>query len=77
MFSIRARANCDHAFVVWLPEQPIADCLGFALYRQAAGQPRQIVTTFVGPQTEKRIPAGTSRPSTEGPFKNSCGRTTW
>ena len=69
MFSIRAHANCDHAFIVWNPGQPIAECLGFALYRQATGKQPEIVTTFVGPETEKRVPAGSNRPSTQWPIQ--------
>lgn len=69
MFSIRAQANCDHAFVVWLPDKPIEDCLGFALYRQVAGKPPEVVDTFVGPKTETKVPAGTKRPSTKWPIQ--------
>jgi len=69
MFSIRAHANCDHAFVVWNPGAAIDQCLGFALYRQATGKQAEIVTTFVGPETEKKVPAGTSRPSTVWPIQ--------
>jgi phosphatidylserine/phosphatidylglycerophosphate/cardiolipin synthase-like enzyme len=69
MFSIRAHANCDHALVAWKPDAPIPNCLGFALYRQATGREPEIVTTFVGPKTETKIPAGTSRPSTVWPIQ--------
>jgi phosphatidylserine/phosphatidylglycerophosphate/cardiolipin synthase-like enzyme len=69
MFSIRAHANCDHALVAWRPDAPIVHCLGFALYRQATGKDPEVVTTFVGPQTETKVPAGTSRPSTQWPIQ--------
>ena len=69
MIMIKAYANCDHAYAVWVADKPIADCLGFALYRQPAGKPAQVVETFVGPTTEKKVPAGTSRPSTQWPIQ--------
>ncbi len=69
MIAIRAYANCDHAQVVWRPDAVIEDCLGFALIRRPKGGAEQIVDTFVGPTTEKKIPAGTHRPSTEWPIQ--------
>jgi PLD-like domain len=71
MIKIKAYANCDHSNVVWVADKPIEDCLGFALYRQPAGQKSpQIVNTFVGPETETKVPAGTNRPSTQWPIQN-------
>ena len=70
MITIKAYANCDHAYVVWAADQPIKDCLGFALYRLPAGQKSpEVVDTFVGPTTQKKVPAGTKRPSTEWPIQ--------
>jgi hypothetical protein len=69
MITIRAYANCDHAFVAWRPEQPIANCLGFALLRKRDGGAEEIVETFVGPSTETTVPAGTHRPSTVWPIQ--------
>lgn len=70
MITIKAYANCDHAYAVWVADKPIEDCLGFALYRLPAGaKSPEIVPTFVGPTTEKRIPAGTNRPSTVWPIQ--------
>ncbi len=70
MISIKAYANCDHAYVVWVADKPIPNCLGFALYRLPAGQTQpEVVETFVGPTTEKKVPAGTKRPSTQWPIQ--------
>jgi phosphatidylserine/phosphatidylglycerophosphate/cardiolipin synthase-like enzyme len=69
MITIKAYANCDHSHVVWVADKPIPDCLGFALYRQPAGEAAQIVETFVGPTTQKKVPAGTKRPSTVWPIQ--------
>jgi|SRR5579871_4990883 len=69
MITIRAYANCDHAFVVWRADQRISNCLGFALFRRPEGQSPEIVETFVGPKTETTVPAGTHRPSTEWPIQ--------
>jgi len=70
MITIKAYANCDHTYIVWIAEAPIDKCLGFALYRLPTGESSpQIVDTFVGPETEKTLPAGTSRPSTVWPIQ--------
>jgi hypothetical protein len=69
MFTIHAYANGDHAFVVWRPDAPISNCLGFALFRKPDGKDPQIVETFVGPKTETQVPAGTRRLSTEWPIQ--------
>jgi phosphatidylserine/phosphatidylglycerophosphate/cardiolipin synthase-like enzyme len=71
MIQIKAYANTDHAYVAWRPKpfQAIDNCLGFALYRKPKGQAAQIVDTFVGPDTETKIPAGTHRPSTVWPIQ--------
>ncbi|WP_426424175.1 phospholipase D-like domain-containing protein [Bradyrhizobium genosp. A] len=70
MIKVNAYANCDHSFVVWTADQPIEDCLGFALYRLPAGQTSpEIAETFVGPSTQTKVPAGTKRPSTEWPIQ--------
>jgi phosphatidylserine/phosphatidylglycerophosphate/cardiolipin synthase-like enzyme len=69
MFTIKAYASCDHAYVAWLVDKPIANCLGFALYRSVAGAKTEIVDTFVGPDTETSVPAGTRRPSTVWPIQ--------
>ena len=64
MITIKAYANCDHAYVAWQADKPIAQCLGFALYRRPKGQSAQVVTTFVGPDTGPKVAAGT--PPVEG-----------
>ncbi|MGA2617281.1 MAG: phospholipase D-like domain-containing protein [Thermoguttaceae bacterium] len=69
MITIRAYANCDHAYVVWQADKPIPTCLGFALYRRPKGTPAQIVETFVGPENGPEVSAGTHRPSTEWPIQ--------
>jgi hypothetical protein len=70
MITIKAYANSDHAYVVWVSDKPIEECLGFALYRLPTGETSpQIVDTFVGPTTEKNVPAGTRRPSTVWPIQ--------
>jgi len=69
MITVKAYANCDHAYVVWVADKPIPDCLGFALYRQPPGGEAEVVDTFVGPKTEEKIPAGTNRPSTVWPIQ--------
>ena len=71
MLEIKVHANVDHAHIIWRPKpfQPIAGCLGFALYRRPKGKQPQIVNTFVGPETEKKIPAGTFKPSTTWPIQ--------
>src|SRR5215510_6212734 len=71
MIEIRAYANVDHAHVVWRrkPLKPIDGCLGFALYRKPKGEKPQVVSTFVGPETEDKVPAGTSKPSTTWPIQ--------
>ncbi len=45
---IQAFADADEAFVWWRPAGPIAECRGFALYRQKAGKEPELVPTFVG-----------------------------
>jgi hypothetical protein len=71
MLEIKAYANVDHAQIVWRPDpfQSIDGCLGFALYRKPKGEEPQIVDTFVGPETETEIPAGTYKPSTVWPIQ--------
>ncbi|HUI21588.1 MAG TPA: phospholipase D-like domain-containing protein [Methylocella sp.] len=70
MITIKAYANCDHSYVVWVADKPVVDCLGFALYRLPSGETTpQVVETFVGPTTEKKVPAGTSRPSSVWPIQ--------
>lgn len=70
MIKIKAYANCDHTYIVWIAAAPIDKCLGFALYRLPSKESApQIVETFVGPETEKKLPAGTSRPSTVWPIQ--------
>src|SRR6266566_3935865 len=71
MIEIKAFANVDHAHVVWRPSpfQAIDNCLGFALYRKPKGGEAQIVETFVGPETERKVPAGTHQPSTIWPIQ--------
>lgn len=69
MIKIKAYANCDHSYVVWRADKPIRDCLGFALYRRPKGKSPEIVKTFVGPADGPRVPAGTSRASTEWPIQ--------
>ena len=71
MITVKAYANCDHAYVVWVADKPIPDCLGFALYRQPPGGEAEVVDTFVGPKTEEKIPAGTNR------FPNPAALTTF
>lgn len=56
--------------VAWTADKPIDKCLGFALYRHRTdGAAVQTVDTFVGPSTEKKIPAGTKQPSTVWPIQ--------
>jgi phosphatidylserine/phosphatidylglycerophosphate/cardiolipin synthase-like enzyme len=69
MIKIKAYANCDHAYVAWMADKPIADCLGFALYRRPSGQKEKPVETFVGPENGPKVPPGTSRPSTIWPIQ--------
>jgi phosphatidylserine/phosphatidylglycerophosphate/cardiolipin synthase-like enzyme len=71
MLVIKAYSNVDHTYVVWKPKpfQTIDRCLGFALYRRPKGEQPQVVNTFVGPKTEKQVPAGTQRPSTVWPIQ--------
>jgi hypothetical protein len=35
--TVRAFPSADQVFVVWKPDEPIAGCVGFALYRQKRG----------------------------------------
>jgi phosphatidylserine/phosphatidylglycerophosphate/cardiolipin synthase-like enzyme len=71
MIEIKAYSNVDHAHVVWRPNpfRTIDNCLGFALYRRAKREQPQVVNTFVGPETEDKIPAGTFKPSTTWPIQ--------
>jgi len=69
MITVKAYANCDHAYVVWKTKAVIHSCLGFALYRQVKGETEQTVETFVGPATGPKVADGTSRPSTIWPIQ--------
>lgn len=69
MITIKAYANCDHAYVVWRTDKEIEKCLGFALFRKVkAGNPEP-VDTFVGPDDGPKVSPGTSRPSTQWPIQ--------
>jgi len=69
MIKIVAYANCDHTYVVWQPDAPIDDCLGFALIRRPVGKQESTVETFVGPEKGPKVPNGTSKPSTVWPIQ--------
>lgn len=70
-YEIRAFANCDHAFLVWKPAQPIPGCRGFAVYRKQAeadAATRKVLDTWLGFAGET-YPPGTHNPSTEWPVQ--------
>ena len=66
---IKAFANCDHVIVSWLYDQPIPNCVGFALFKKANGDtsgkplPNRIGFANQSPK------AGEQRPSTEWPIQ--------
>jgi phosphatidylserine/phosphatidylglycerophosphate/cardiolipin synthase-like enzyme len=69
MLKVVAYANCDHAYIVWQADAPVADCLGFALIRRPVGKQESVVETFVGPGDGPKVANGTSRPSTVWPIQ--------
>lgn len=68
---IIAYANCDHVIVAWSYDAPIANCVGFALYKATNGEstdtaeplPNRIGFAGQNPQP------GEQRPSTEWPIQ--------
>lgn len=66
--TIKAYANCDHAYVAWRYEQRIPECRGFALRRRRHGSDPEATGTWVGFSGQPAEP-GTIRPSTEWPIQ--------
>ena len=69
---IRAYGNSEAILIAWRSEQPIADCLGFALYRKVlgtAGVTEEPVKTRLGFPGDTAAPPGTLRPSTSQPIQ--------
>jgi hypothetical protein len=69
---IRAYGNSEAILIAWRPEQPIADCLGFALYRKVlgtAGVTEEPVKTRLGFPGDTAASPGTPRPSTSQPIQ--------
>ena len=74
MIKIKAYANCDHTYIVWIADAPIDKCLGFALYRLPSNESaQQIVETFVGPETERNCLPEQAAPALFRRSRNSCG----
>ncbi len=69
MREIRAYVDCDHAFVVWQLDVPLAGCRGFALRRRPAGSDQETtLDSWVGFAGDT-APSGTKRPSSEWPIQ--------
>lgn len=68
---IKAFANCDHVIIAWKYDQPIPNCVGFALYKKmkgqnpASAQPLNNRIGFAGQQAKP----GEQRPSTAWPIQ--------
>ena len=68
---IAAYSNCDDALIYWRIEQPIKNCLGFALEREmkdANGVARNFVENRTGFASQPGQP-GERRPSNQWPFQ--------
>jgi phosphatidylserine/phosphatidylglycerophosphate/cardiolipin synthase-like enzyme len=68
---IKAFANCDHAIIAWKYDQPIPNCIGFALYKKMKGQPpssAQPLNNRIGFAGQQAQP-GEQRPSTAWPIQ--------
>jgi phosphatidylserine/phosphatidylglycerophosphate/cardiolipin synthase-like enzyme len=69
---IRVFANCDMTLIAWQTDAVIAECRGFALQRQVAGDPGDakdgFVNTYVGFQGQSHK-SGESQPSTVWPIQ--------
>jgi hypothetical protein len=68
---IKAIANCDHVIIAWLYDQPIPNCIGFALFKKlstdtaATAEPLANRIGFAGQDPKP----GEQRPSTEWPIQ--------
>lgn len=68
---IKAFSNCDHVIVAWNYTAPIANCIGFALYKATNGEPvatAEPLPNRIGFAGQDPQP-GEQRPSTEWPIQ--------
>jgi phosphatidylserine/phosphatidylglycerophosphate/cardiolipin synthase-like enzyme len=66
--SVKFISNCDDVHLVWEPDEPIPNCLGFAIYRKRNGAAPEILKNRVGfaPLPEQNYQP---QPSTIWPFQ--------
>src|SRR6185312_3477694 len=69
--SLLVFANTDHAIITWRYTQPIADCVGFAIYKKKAGQADALAVPLNNriPYAGQKFTPGDQQPSTEWPFQ--------
>lgn len=69
--AIKAFSNCDHVIIAWKYDQPVPNCIGFALYKKlstdtaATAEPLTNRIGFAGQNPQP----GEQRPSTEWPIQ--------
>ncbi len=68
---IKAFANCDHVIIAWKYDQPVPNCIGFALYKKVKGEANATgvpLNNRIGFAGQNPKP-GEQRPSTEWPIQ--------